>query len=81
MLGRNRAVPPAILGFVNRIAHEENFHPVIEYEKWYDIKSEIFTNYRVCDKDLIFLLLKHGVWNFSENSWHNFLGLPLKMVI
>lgn len=40
--------PQLVVSFFNKIAHEENFHPKREHERWYDIRQDDVLAQRVC---------------------------------
>lgn len=52
----------------NRLAHECNFHPVLEYEKWHDVKIGDVLNYKVlkCKKGVLSVLLNLDSHVFSN---------------
>lgn len=39
--------PLSVVGFFNRLAHERNFHPTQEWDKWYTIKYSDLEIYKV----------------------------------
>lgn len=40
--------PRILMAFFNRLAHEKNFHPAYEFERWYDVKQGDLLFYKVC---------------------------------
>ena len=38
---------PILVAFLNRLAHDEGFHPAFEWERWYDVKRDHLLNYEV----------------------------------
>ena len=49
--------PQPIVSFFNRLAHEKSFHPIFEYERWYDINLEDVHTYKVIIVIIIVIII------------------------